>query len=252
MSRIAVTFREAPLTAPDALMNVPSALAPAPVASDASEEDLLLYMACEDTDPALALAAWGVFFQRHAGWLAGQIGRTLRPRNVSPEDLAQDALVRAYKSAGTFRVHEQQGPDRLRWSVRAWLARIAERIYLDFLAEHVVEHPYADPYDAEGADLPEPDDVDEPPEPAPFSLRHRLVLEAFEHELSEREAAVLRTYYAYHRPGQEHQRLPQRASDALVAEFDTTPANVRQIKARAQKRVEAYVNARLPDSERPK
>ena len=63
------------------------------------------------------------------------------------------------------------------------------------------------------------------------------ILSAIVESLSDREKDVLLEWLFYYKYGQPHQRLPNAASAALAARWQTTPENIRAIRSRTLKKI---------------
>lgn len=203
-----------------------------------SDEDLLIYMSMREDDPAVARAAWAEFFQRHREYLY-RLCRKLSKGvldEAGAKDLVQDTFIRAYHRAGTFNGEGIKDPDRLRRRTRAWLGRIAHRIFLDMLRgrDGLREVPLE-----ENDPGPEP----EPIQSSGTSTSRQLLNEAID-SLSEREQIVLRTTYQYYEPGKKNQHLPHDVVEDLAKTLQTTPENLRQIKRRALRKLDQYIKSK--------
>ncbi len=151
----------------------------------------------------------------------------------------QDTFVRAFERAHTFSDRGVADPERLRLSVRAWLGRIARNIFL----EGVLRSPKIE-YTSEELQ-PTTGVMDDPPAPdSPGVALARQALAA----LTEREQHVLRVTAHWYRPGQKHQRLPNRVMADLAKALRTTSVNVRQIRHRALAKIAAYIKSHSRDS----
>ena len=59
--------------------------------------------------------------------------------------------------------------------------------------------------------------------------------------LNKREQIVIRVTMHWYQPEQAHQRLPNDVAAELAATLKTTPENIRQIRRRAMRKLEAYL-----------
>lgn len=212
---------------------------PTDCASRVSDAELLERVSGRASDPLAARRAEAQFYERHVRYLYGVLmTRVRRPLALSGrevEDLVQETFFRAFAHAGSFVPAVGADEDAERRRTRAWLGRIAQRLLADWLAD--VREVSASPYLETLAE----------PESAPPSSRSpqlRLLREALE-TLSERERDVLRFAALYHRPGEEHQRLPNDVAAELARRWQTTNDNVRAIRSRATKKLKQYLEARL-------
>lgn len=203
-----------------------------------SDEDLLIYMSMRADDPAVARAAWAEFFLRHREYLYRLCRKLSRGvlDDAGAKDLVQDTFIRAYHKASTFNGEGIKDPGRLQRRTRAWLGRIAHRIFLDMLRGR------------DGLrDVPL-DENDPAPEPEPIqssatSTIKQLLNEATD-SLSEREQIVLRTTIQYYEPGKKNQHLPHDVVDDLAKTLKTTPENLRQIRRRALRKIKQYIESK--------
>ncbi len=217
-----------------------------PVTSELAGEtdaDLMVYMSMAGDDPSIAADAWGELYRRHATYLYGVCLRAYgRLLGGEPGvcDLVAETFKRAYEHAGSFDPNGTDDPDRLRLRLRAWLGRIAQRIAQTMLrgqsrlptrfleqeqwqrvAERTATHR---------------------PDPARLQRVREAVL-----SLSEREQMVVHVTAQWYQPDRDHQRLPNDVAADLAAALQTTPENVRQIRRRALKKIEAHLRPQTGD-----
>jgi RNA polymerase sigma factor (sigma-70 family) len=201
-----------------------------------SDEDLIFYISLQGEDPTVAEEAWEEFFFRHWEYLIGVCGRfRLTLGDLGVEDLAQETLIRVYKKAHTYKPLET-GAAHSRARVRAWLGQIANRLFLSSLR---VSPPidFADEPFAGVAEKVTPENTDNEPNQ---SSRLLLIREALR-TLTEREREVLLASYAWYEPGVGCKRMPSDELAALTERFQTTAANIRQIRSRAFGKLEQYI-----------
>ena len=121
-------------------------------------------------------------------------------------------------------------------SFKTWMAKIAERAWLDLriktflgtnteMAETLVE-----PNDFELVEDKESIDV------------NAIVLEEALRQLSDKEYDILMTYIEYDTDQKKH--IPDHVLSVLTTKYQTTTANLRQIKCRALKKVKDYIEQR--------
>ncbi len=84
----------------------------------------------------------------------------------------------------------------------------------------------------------------EPASPGAADVRLAAVRQAIE-SLTEREQMVIRVTFQWYEAGQEHQRLSNEVCADLAAALHTTPENLRQIRRRALRKIEAHVRPRI-------
>lgn len=208
--------------------------------ADETDEDLLAYMSMQADDPSGAEEAWEEFFYRHRAYVLGVCRRF---RNVlgddGAEDLAQETLIRVYRKAHTFKPLDNGNPDHKGAHVRAWLGRIANRLCLSALRRT----PAVDPIDDRLAGTPELPLVDEGSSPtSPLLAQQRTLIREALRTLTERERDILLASFAWYEPGVGCHRMPSDELAALTERFQTTPVNIRQIRARALAKVRQYIN----------
>ena len=203
--------------------------------ADETDADLLVYMSMAGDEPAAARAAWEVLYVRHVDYLYGVCLRAYGPLlggDAGVRDLVADTFKRAYEHAGQFDAAGITDEERHRLRVRAWLGRIAQRLLQTALRGRKKlpvrlldqEHwgSVAGPARAAASD---PERIER--------VRSAIRL------LSEREQAVIRVTFQWYDPGQEHQRLPNDVAAELADYLQTTPENLRQMRRRALKKIEA-------------
>ncbi|HVJ15501.1 MAG TPA: sigma-70 family RNA polymerase sigma factor [Polyangiaceae bacterium] len=208
---------------------------PAPPLSDA---DLLARVAGRDRDALAARRAEAEFYARHARYLYAVLLRRAKAplalEGSEVEDLVQETFYRAFQRAHTFDRGQALDGEELSRRARGWLGRIAQNLLADWLSgrHEVAASPFLETVPGRDVDAP----------PSSRSPRVRLVQEALD-QLSERERDVLRVSALYHRPGEEHQRLPNAVAAELAARWNTSSENVRAIRSRAMKKLRDYLGA---------
>src|SRR5262249_10465498 len=75
-----------------------------------------------------------------------------------------------------------------------------------------------------------------------------LVRDALQHVLDDREREILRVWFFWYDPTRANQCLPDDVVQDLAERFDTTPENVRQVRRRALKKLEAQLTDDLGQS----
>jgi RNA polymerase sigma factor (sigma-70 family) len=231
-----------------------------PKMSEAKDEQLFALMAKRGED---AKEAWKTFYLRYINDLYRLVHRL---SGVSPsdiEDLAQDTMVKAWRSAHTFRGGGDDDPDTARRRTLAWLGRIAKNHYWEMRRRKII---LVNESEAQ---------VDEPPKEKTrshrlsklhhevrkaldavtgvveagaetISIQRQLLQEALA-TLTEREKEIILATYEHYEPGQQEQRrLPKEAVNKICQRFEITPDNLRQIRKRAYEKLEQYVGERLP------
>jgi len=193
-------------------------------------------MSLADEDPEDAKDAYGVFYRRHAGWLLRIIGsRAQLVRSLGGEagtfDLVQDTFMRAFEKASTFDPGGVTEAERARRRVRAWLARIATNLHLDDI--RAGSNPGTEPT----VPLEELLGVEAVKSEEQAADPHAEQLREAIEELPDKDQDILWTWAEFYKPGAQHQRLPDEASQALAARWDTTPEAIRQQRRRLFERL---------------
>ena len=121
-------------------------------------------------------------------------------------------------------------------SFKVWMAKIAERTWLDLRKRTVL---------GSGTEIPEipiePKDCESVDEQESLDVDVRVLDEAL-HQLSDKEYDILMTYIEYDTDQKKH--IPDSVLKVLTTKYQTTSANLRQIKCRALKKVKAYIEQR--------
>jgi len=203
--------------------------------------ELLRRMADDASERSARREAWGVFYKRHAEYVykksAAAHSKLIGIDNVA--DVVTDTFIRAYEKAGTFRLSGVPAEDQER-IVRGWLLRINENIIRD----HFRNSPKV-VFDEE-SELEELKDVRNQTvlvQATEVSADSAIVEEGLK-QLSDREQRVLRETVFWYVPGARSQRMPHSAMASLAKELNTTPANIRQIRARALDTLRQYIVSR--------
>src|SRR5215813_5421164 len=97
-----------------------------PKISEATDEQLFALMARRDED---AIEAWETFYRRYINDFHRLLHRLPGVSSSDIEDLAQDTMVKAWRSAHTFQDRGDGDADAARRRALAWLGRIAQRHY---------------------------------------------------------------------------------------------------------------------------
>ncbi len=205
-----------------------------------SDEDLLLYMSWQEDDSGGARAAFEEFHRRHVKYLFAvclrAYGDDLGHDGVA--DLVQETFWRVYKKASLFNPLNLEDQDRARRRVRAWMAKIANRLVLDGSrkeARHVRlltdDHGRIDQIEFKENSCRE------------LSEEEQLVRRAMNEVLNERERAVVEAFASYYDPESDHQKPPKGLIDDLCRRIGTTSENVRQLRRRGLAKLEEFVAA---------
>lgn len=205
--------------------------------SGETDADLLVYMSLAEEDPPCARAAWEVFYRRHVDYLYHVCLRAYANvlRGEAPvADIVADTLRLAYEHAARFDPAGITDADRLRLRARAWLGWIARRRVQDLLRSRGQVRTCN--MDLDGWQrVAQPDRPVSKPSP-----QHQRVRDAID-ALTKREQLVIQVTFQWYQPDRDHQRLPNDVAADLAATLGTTPENLRQIRRRALKKIEAHV-----------
>ncbi|MGB8065006.1 MAG: sigma-70 family RNA polymerase sigma factor [Candidatus Sulfotelmatobacter sp.] len=200
-------------------------------------------MADQNIDFAGARNAWGRLYVRHHSSLLDicryEYGYLLGREEA--RDLVNDAFVRAFDGATSFDHAEACDAIVQERKTRKWLARIAENLVRD-RHRGQPEVRLVDDEDLErlgGATDDSPSQIQ-----VPESKRLKLLKSGFA-LLSDTEQTVLRATMFWWQADQKHQRMPHTAMEQLSKQVGKSPANIRQIRLRAVKEIEKYVNENL-------
>jgi RNA polymerase sigma factor (sigma-70 family) len=205
--------------------------------------ELIRRMADQNADFSGARDAWGHFYVRHRcflsrvcmanhAWLLGEGG---------VKDIVDDVFMKVFDNADTFDSAEVCEPPVQERKVCAWLACIADNLVRDrFRGQPEICIVDADEMEQLGGTTDENSIEDQIPE----SERMKLLKSVFA-LLSDTEQTVLRATMFWWQADQQHQRMPHTAMEQLSKQVDKSPENIRQIRARAMKKLEKYVNENL-------
>jgi RNA polymerase sigma factor (sigma-70 family) len=216
-----------------------------PPCNDISDFVLIRLMADQKVDFAGARDAWGHFYIRHHRFLfricMSDHGYLLGADGVT--DIVHEVFLKAFDHATTFDHGEVCEPVVQERKSRGWLSRIAENVVRDrFRGQPEVCFVEEKELDRLETTSSESDVENQVPE----SKRLNLIKSGFA-LLSDVEQTILRATMFWWRPGQQHQRMPNAAMLQLSQQTGKSSENIRQIRARAVKKLEKYVNENLDD-----
>lgn len=207
------------------------------------DEDLLEWMSFTDMRDA-AETAFAEFHARHVKYLyvvcRNAFGDDLDPATL--EELVQDTFWKAYQKAGTFKRSSAE-PQAARRRIRGWLAKIAERLFLDEMRRRKKQVNFVTGKDAktrgvEGQEW----------QPMPLTEEELLVRRAVEELLEPPEREVIREYARHYDPDRTTQRSPEGVIDELKSRLGTTEENIRQLRKRGLDKIRQAVSAGLANS----
>lgn len=249
MSRFLISTIGGPPPKPfDAVVEPPEHADPSPVSITMSEEDdevLILYMAYRDEDETRAKAAFTAFFERHREYLYHACRSRFEPGmdgDQGASDLVQDTFIRAYERAETFDVDGSLTAEEVRLCVRAWLGKIAENLFLSYHKANADKLLLPDEEWQKLDGQPSKAEVEDPEQ---WSADRRLLEKALD-TLNEKERIVVNFTYSYHRPGEEHQRLPNRVCEEIADMIGTKRSSLRKIRQRALEKIQEYFAEHRP------
>ena len=151
----------------------------------------------------------------------------------------QNTLMKVYQHAEQFNSDGITDPKRIRNKIKAWLYGIAEN---EAYAELKIMRFKFVPIDNI------PSVADEPATENVFkSANRRLLDEALENVLTDRERDILRTYMLYKDANNPNSHLPDEEIRKACQYWSTTPQNLRTIKSRALKAVKKYIDQRISE-----
>ena len=214
-------------------------LKPRPTSSSTEETDgdLLCLIGWAEDGPEEAKAAFEEFYNRHVESLYAACYRTYRgrlPVGYSVQDLVVDTFARAAERGQTYDVGTaKDGADR-RLRTEGWLLAIAHSVVGDsYRGRFPVEVQLPDEGWQCRAFTDRPVD----------SAETKLVRQAIDDVLDDREREVILVTFHWYDPDREHQRLPNEVAAELAAQLGTTTDNLRKIRAKAVRKVKEHVLA---------
>lgn len=215
----------------------------APPGEDIPDFELIRRMADREPDSPESRDAWSLFYIRHHQFLlrvcTSRHGYLLGLAGV--KDLVQDAFVNVLNGAHTFDHAQPCEAFDQQLKCRGWLVTIAQNLVRDHYRGQP-EISLVDDADLErlaGASDGNPGQV-EPPE----SDQLKLLKSGF-CLLSDAEQTVLRATMLWWQADRQHQRMPESAMQQLSKEIGKSPDTIRQMRLRALRKLEKYVNDHL-------
>lgn len=205
-----------------------------------SDSDLLAAIAMHADDQGLANAAFAVFLDRWQDLLLGHVHLLCRypPANrIGDRVVESETWFRVFRKAGTFQAQDLAG-DALTARTAGWLKTIATHALRDQLRR--TGHPHLCALS---------DDIVAAPRAIPAALtgqdaRQAIVAGCLQ-RLSEREADVLRTSAGFITTDGSVAGMPSEVREKLLRRYETTEANLRQIRRRAYGKLKACVEPQL-------
>jgi RNA polymerase sigma factor (sigma-70 family) len=219
----------------------------APPCDDIADFELIRRMADEKANLVEARHAWGCFYVRHRRFLLC-ICMSVHKHVLGVEgvkDVVHHAFLKAFDGARTFNHAEECDESVQERKSRGWLIQIAENVVRDRFRNQP-EVSLLD--DSEIEQLPATISEQWGNNPVPESERLKLLKSGFI-LLSDVEQAVLRATMFWWQGNQQHQRMPHAALLELSKQIGKSPENIRQLRVRAVRKLEKYVNEHLHDEE---
>jgi DNA-directed RNA polymerase specialized sigma24 family protein len=204
-----------------------------------SEEELLIGIAAGDEEEKDS--AFREFYYRHAAYLHGACEACLNEFGqgiLEQDDLFTVTLGKVYNKAHQFRADGATRPEELQKKVRAWMGEIATNELIDRLRARIAisedDSKRLDQFPA----------VDAAAEPDTDPVEVRLTREAIA-TLKAKEQIVVWAMAQFYRRGVKQQRIGSEDLAELARTAGTTKVNFRQMRCRARKKIEQYVQTRL-------
>jgi RNA polymerase sigma factor (sigma-70 family) len=218
-----------------------------PPGDEVRDFDLIRRMADDAKNSADARVAWGLLYIRHHDFLmdicAYDYGYLLGRAEI--QDLVNEAFMKAFCHADSFNTSEQCEPLVQERKSRRWLARIAENLVRDrHRGQPEVSFLHDEDLERLGSNVPDEEDGCQVPE----SRRMKLLESGFA-LLSDSEQTILRATMFWWQGNRECQRMPHAAMEQLARQVGKRPENIRQIRARALKKLLKHVNEAAQDEE---
>lgn len=204
-----------------------------------SDEELLIEIGAGDEDEKDL--AFREFYHRHAAYLHGACETCLHRYGqgiLEQDDLFIITLRKVYNNAHQFRVDGAIQPEDLQKKTRAWMGEIANNELLDRIRARV---PISENNSERLDQFPV---ADAAVEPKADSEEVRLTREAIA-TLNSKEQVVVWAMAQFYRRGVKQQRIGSEDLAELARMAGTTTVNFRQLRCRARKKIEQYVQTRL-------
>jgi len=232
--------------------------------TESSDAELFALMARRGDDWQ---EAWAEFYRRYVSDFFRLVCRLRGLTNAGAQELVQETMLQANRSARTFQVVEGQDGEASRRRTLAWLGRIARNLHYEKLRRQ--QNPPATSSEREvSSDGSSATAVEEPKisrgalyrrvreaqdavariarsSNVPVSAERQLLRDALT-TLTEKELDVLLVSYEYYERGEEHPHLPRAVIAELCERHQISPAYMRKIRERARKQVWQYVRENSP------
>lgn len=203
-----------------------------------SEEDIIEYMKWKKDEPTIARAAYGEFYARHKRYMfvvcCNAFGEDIGSATV--EDIVQETFWRAFEKIESFDTEGSGDNDGLRRRIRAWLGRIAYRLFLSHARTEKQRFSLVTGQDDRVAQC------EARPSTFPkLTQEENLVQRAMGEVLTQSERTVLESFASHYDPECKYNKSPPGVVDGLCDQLETTAENVRQIRKRAIKKLREFV-----------
>ena len=200
--------------------------------SNENDDRLLVLIGAKSADPDIVREAWAEFFRRHSEYLYRRLHRAatgIQREEHSLRDLVSETFRHVYEqAAATFRPSGSTDPDQIRRHVRAWLGRVAHRLFQESLRGHSRrERVRPDEYWENVAERQQPDTTGD-------SNRVREIVCTI---LNEKEQEILRVRMQYYDVAKDHKRLPPEVLADLSRRLDMKPDAIRKAYERILEKI---------------
>ncbi len=191
-----------------------------------SDRELMEYVALKDTD---APQAFTCLYERYKSYVWSIItNRVLKFTSLeTAEDLSQQVFLKIWQKADQF------GKTNKTPNFKGWIGKISVNVVHDWFTDF----QFTD-------DLDEAYDVVELAEDSADTLERRYFEEALD-TLTEREKDIITLYYETHDPRNSQSKTPRILLMELYKKFNISNEGVRQIRHRAKRKIEAFVESRM-------
>lgn len=209
-----------------------------------SDEDLLIRMSLQGSEPVAAKSAWSVFYDRHIRYVHGHCWEVLDKHLHGRYDgkaiwdmaagLAADVMIRVFQKAETFQLDGRCDPDQMRRRIRAWLGGIAHNITCDWLSSRGHESG------TDAIEEVESHVTDDDDSPDPLRDCVKKLIDA----LPYKEHAVVLAYMDFYSPRKGGGRISNEESKQLAQSLNLTTASLRQVKRRTFQRLKEEIESK--------
>ncbi len=207
------------------------------------EDGLVTYMALQDVDFDQAQRACEELYRRHAhrmvGWCLKNRAETY---GQDATDLVDEAFLRAFRSAHSYRSRAGLDADGRRRHVMAWLFRILRNAYLDCRKGEQREQLVRDDSEDAGQLLNEAPDQEGIPDAGRVSPERRNLVLRFLDELDGVDKAILIATAESWSPTAAQTVLPRHICRSLCEEFGLTENSLRVRRFRVLEKLRLFIS----------